>query len=136
MKNLLTVLFITVLSMTIMAQRSIDSQLKLRFDENYVVQLKEVSPKHYKFYVQELFYSYEFVELQAGEDYPVLVAFDYHANIAKQAPLFINFKTFSLYDYKFNRHPTEDVIYRIPNSDNAETKGIIIYSKEKFTNKL
>ena len=130
----MTLLFLVTSILGVKAQRSLDEQLNLRFDENYITQLKDVNPAQYRFYAQELLYSYEFVDLEEGITYPVLEAYDYHSKVSKEAPVFINFKTFSLYDYKYHRHPSDDIIYKIPNATSA--KGIKIYSKEKFRSKL
>ncbi len=136
MKNILFTSLFLFFALTLSAQdRSLKEQLLLRFDENFITQLKEVSPDAYRFYARELLYSYEIVDLEENKDYPMLEAYDYHTRTPKEAPLFVNFKTFSLYDYKFNRHATEDVIYKIPNSVKPN-KGVKIYSKKRFNDKF
>ncbi len=136
MKNILLTLSALLFALTLSAQdRSVKTQLLLRFDEEFITKLQEVSPNVYRFYAQELLYSFEFVDLEENKNYPVLEAYDYHTKMPKEAPLFINFKTFSLYDYKFDRHPTEDIIYKIPNSLEPN-KGVKVYSKKTFREKI
>lgn len=108
-----------------------EQQLKLKFSENYIGQLKEKNPNKYQFYIQELKSSFEFVELNPNLKYDELEPFDFHQNQPKEAPLF-SVETFSLYHYKFIRYEDKDIVYKIPGSN----QGILIYSKEKFNKKL
>lgn len=130
-----TILFLMLLSIgSVYGQQSlkpVEEQLRLKYSDSYLSQLEELSPNIYRFYGMELLHSYEFVDLEVGHTYPELIPFNYLTKEPKPAPVF-NVKTFSLYDYKFNRPQSEDMTFRIPGSD----KGVLIYSKEKFLSKL
>lgn len=113
------------------AQSSAEEQLKLRFDDNYLVQLKEKQPELYNRYLSELKCSFEFVTLENNLKYPELQGFNYRTGENAAIP-FDSQENFFLYNYKFIRYKDQDVIYRIPGSN----QGILIYSKEKFESKL
>ncbi len=134
MKQLFLLLFFTSFY-GVYAQQTIEEQLLLKFDENYITQLKDVNAQLYDFYVTELLNSFEFVILEDNVNYPVLEAYDFHNQVAKEAPYVTNSRTFCLYNYRFERYPNQDVIYRIPNSEKTDF-GVKIYSKENFNKKL
>jgi hypothetical protein len=113
------------------SQSSVEEQLKLRFDENYLTQLQVKNPNLYNSYISELKCSFEFVNLKPDLKYPELLGYNY---LTKEnvAVTYTTVENFSLYNYKFVRYKDKDIVYKIPGSN----QGILIYSKDKFESKL
>ena len=130
MKFIIIILFMIALNGFSQNTNSLDNQLKLKYSEKLIEYIKTNKPELYNFYLSELKSSFEFVELNPDLKYEELVAYDFINKEEKEAPEFSE-ATFSLYNYKFTRYKNEDIVYRIPNSN----QGILIYSKERFTSK-
>jgi len=109
----LSVFFMLIASLSY-AQSTMDyeSQLRLRFTDNFLQQLQQLQPEKYNAYISELKCSYEFVVLKPDQKYPELEAWDYHLNQPKVAPAYTP-QTFSLYHYRFVRYEKDDMVYRI-----------------------
>ncbi len=128
-------IIITLLSITISGfsqnTNDFDSQLKLKYSDKVIEYIKANNSQLYNFYLSELKSSFEFVELDQNLKYNDLTPYDFINKQEKPAPEFSK-ETFSLYNYKFIRYKSKDIIYRIPRTN----QGILIYSKNKFTSKL
>ena len=127
-------IIITLLSITISGfsqnTNDFDSQLKLKYSDKVIEYIKANNSQLYNFYLSELKSSFEFVELDQNLKYNDLTPYDFINKQEKPAPEFSK-ETFSLYNYKFIRYKSKDIIYRIPRTN----QGILIYSKNKFTSK-
>jgi len=107
-----------------------DAQLRLKYSDSFIQQVKQSYPDEYNSLVSELKSSFEFVELNQNLKYPDLEPFDFLLQQVKPAPAFSP-QTFSLNHYKFVRYENDDIIYRIPGTQ----KGVLIYSKNRYYNK-
>ena len=129
MKTTFLVLFsfaITAFSQTTL---SIQDQLRLKYSDDIIEFLQTSKPAQYQTYVAELESSFEFVD--NASSYPELVAYDYINKQEKEAPVFSE-ATFSLNNYKIDRNPEKDIIFKIPGTN----KGILLYSKRRFLKSL
>lgn len=130
--KLQTILFLILVSITCVAQnQDVRDQLELKFSKSYLKQLQVENLDKYNFHIAELKFSFEFVELEPGLDYEELMPYDFINKTTKDYPIFSEEK-FSLYNYKFIRYKDNDVIYKIPGSN----QGVLIYSKENFNSKI
>ena len=130
MKTILLILFSFAITAFSQTESSLDEQLKLKYSDQVIEYIKTNDTQRYNFYLSELKSSFEFVELRPDWKYISLTAYDFINKQEKPAPDFTE-ATFSLYNYKFIRHKSEDLTYRIPGTN----EGILIYSKERFTAK-
>jgi len=131
MKFIFIALFLFTISGFSQSTSSLEDQLKLRYSSEYIEYVKIQKTELYNFYLSELKSSYEFTKLDSKLKYKDLTPYDFINKQEKPAPEFSE-ETFSLYNYKFIRYKSKDIIYRIPGTN----QGILIYSKDKFTSKL
>ena len=131
MKLIFLILFSVTLNAFSQTALSINDQLQLKYSDKVLEYLQENDPNLYQGYIAELESSFEFIDIDNNLSYPELLAYDFINMQEKEAPIFSE-SSFSLYNYKFDRNPEKDIIYKIPGT----VKGILIYSKSRFLKSL